>query len=129
MRMNFTPRLRQILQVLLQREDTISVKSLAEEIGVSKRTVQRELGYMESSLKPFPITFMSKTGVGVWLEGSQEDKKRLLEYVATEDSYDAGNKEERRKRLILQILKEKDSKSYFITAASSRSVRRRSAQI
>lgn len=113
MRMNFTPRLRQILQVLLQREDTISVKSLAEEIGVSKRTVQRELGYMESSLKPFPITFMSKTGVGVWLEGSQEDKKRLLEYVATEDSYDAGNKEERRKRLILQILKEKGLKKLF----------------
>lgn len=111
--MEFTPRMKQLIWVLLEHEGIISVKNLAEKIGVSKRTVQRELGYMESALKPYGITFMSKTGVGVWLEGKGEDKNRLAEEIGQGDSYDAGNREERRKRLILQILKEKGLKKLF----------------
>ena len=111
--MEFTPRMKQLIWVLLEHEGIISVKNLAQKIGVSKRTVQRELGYMESALKPYGITFMSKTGVGVWLEGKEEDKNRLAEEVGQGDSYDAGNREERRKRLILQILKEKGLKKLF----------------
>ncbi len=111
--MEFTPRMKQLIWVLLEHEGIISVKNLAEKIGVSKRTVQRELGYMESALKPYGITFMSKTGVGVWLEGKEEDKNRLAEEVGQGDSYDAGNRAERRKRLILQILKEKGLKKLF----------------
>ena len=111
--MYMTPRLKQILAILLREEQSISVQSLADEIGVSKRTIQRELNYMESSLKDFDITFMSKTGVGVWLEGTDEEKKRLLAKIGQKDSYGAGNREERRKRLILQILKEKGLKKLY----------------
>lgn len=111
--MEFTPRMQQILQILLQEEACISVKNLAEKAGISKRTVQRELGYVESTLKPYDLEFKSKTGVGVWLEGTDGEKKRLLADISGEDSYDAGNREERRKRLILEILKEKDLKKLF----------------
>ncbi len=111
--MYFTPRLKQILLILLRRENSISVQSLADEIGVSKRTVQRELNHIEGSLKDFDISFMSKTGVGIWLEGTEQEKQRLLEELDQEDTYDAGNREERRKRLILQILKEKGLKKLY----------------
>ena len=47
--MDISARMRQILLVLLQEERPISVKLLAEQIGVSKRTAQRELEYMEST--------------------------------------------------------------------------------
>ena len=43
----FSPRMKQILQVLLEQNKEISVKNLAEQVGVSKRTVQRELGYVD----------------------------------------------------------------------------------
>ena len=43
-----TPRMRQILLVLLREDGPISVKTLAEQIGVSKRTAQRELEYIKS---------------------------------------------------------------------------------
>lgn len=111
--MEFTPRMKQILQILLKEEDNISVKNLAEQVGISKRTVQRELGYVDSALKSYELAFKSKTGVGIWLEGAAEEKARLLADISGEDSYDAGNKEERRKRLILEILKEKDLKKLF----------------
>ena len=111
--MRFTPRMKQIFLVLLKENQPISVKALAEKVGVSKRTVQRELEYVEYELKSYDVRFMSKTGVGVWLEGTEEEKNRLLEAVRDGDFYDASDRENRRKRLILEILKEKGLKKLF----------------
>lgn len=111
--MEITPRLKQILLVLLGEEQPISVNKLAQEIGVSKRTVQRELEYMDHTLKKCPVQFLSRTGVGVWLEGSREEKQKLREQLESEETYDAANREERRKRLILEILKDKGLKKLF----------------
>lgn len=111
--MEFTPRTKQILQVMLREDAVLPVKYLAEQIGVSKRTTQRELEYISADLKRYHITFMSKTGVGVWLEGSEEDKNKLCAELMQGDTYDMTNKEERRKRLALEILKDKGLKKLF----------------
>lgn len=111
--MEFTSRLKQILSVLLKEENAIPVKTLAEQTGISKRTVQRELEGIDYALKDYKVTFMSKTGVGIWLEGCAEEKDRLLQDIGEGDDYDVTNKEERRKRLILEILKEKGLKKLF----------------
>lgn len=111
--MELTPRMKQIFQVLLGEPSAVSVKYLAEQVKVSKRTVQRELEYIDHSLKGYEIRFLSKTGVGVWLEGSEEEKARLLKDIGSGDDYDVSNREERRKRLILEILKEKGLKKLF----------------
>ena len=111
--MNITPRMKQIFQSLLNETEPVSVKNLAETIGVSKRTVQRELEYTASSLKGYDITFMSKTGVGVWLEGTEDEKQRLREALSEKDDYDVGNRELRRKKLILELLREKGLKKLF----------------
>ena len=117
--MDMTPRMKQIFRVLLKEEGAISVKELASRIAVSKRTVQREMEYMNRSLRGYDIDFVSKTGVGIWLEGSQEEKKRLLADISDGDDYDVSNREERRKRLILEILKEKGLKKLFYYSASA----------
>ncbi|MFI3176505.1 MAG: transcription antiterminator [Eubacteriales bacterium] len=109
-----TPRMKMLLEVLLTNETVMSVKELAEQVGVSKRTIQRELEYIGSSLKPYDVTFQSKTGVGVWIEGTKEKKDALLGEIASNEVYDAANREERRKRLTLEILKEKGLKKLFI---------------
>ncbi len=106
--------MKQILEVMLTNPEVISVKQLAEKVGVSKRTIQRELEYIGSSLKPYRVTFESKTGVGVWIEGVKEDKERLLQEISSGERYDAANREERRKRLTLEILKEKGLKKLFV---------------
>lgn len=111
--MYFTPRIKQILQVMLLTKQTMSIQSLADKVGVSKRTIQRELEYINGSLKSYEIRFMSKTGVGVWLEGAEEEKERLFHDLMRGDSYDVSNREDRRKRLILEILKDKGLKKLF----------------
>ncbi len=111
--MEMTPRMKQIFEVLLQESSAVSVKYLAEQIGVSRRTVQRELESAGTCLKAYGLAFVSKTGVGIWIEGSDAEKKRLLGICRTKDDYDAGNREERRKRLILEILKEKGLRKLY----------------
>ena len=111
--MSFTPRTKQILKVMLQQNQTISIKNLADQVGVSKRTIQRELEYIDSSLKKYQIHFHSRTGVGVWLEGNEEEKLRLLQDITTGYTYDVSNREDRRKRLVLEILKNKGLKKLF----------------
>ena len=108
-----TPRLKQILNIMLRENRELSVQALAELCGISKRTVQRELESVESCLKDYRISFRSKTGVGVWLEGPDQEMKRLSLDINQGDSYDVSNREDRRKRLTLEILKEKGLKKLF----------------
>lgn len=108
-----SPRMQDIVRVLLLEKNPIPVKALAEQIGVSKRTVQRELEYLDRPLKAYGLKFCSKTGSGVWVEGDKEDRARLLEEISNSDDLDVTNRTERRKRLILEILKDKDLKKLY----------------
>ncbi|MGB8455986.1 MAG: BglG family transcription antiterminator [Anaerocolumna sp.] len=111
--MDFTPRLRQILLILLQEDQSISIKKLADEIKVSKRTVQRELEYIDASLKKYKVSLQTKTGIGIWLDGGEADKKNLFSCLKEEDVIDSGDKDDRRKRLILEILKDRTPKKLY----------------
>ena len=108
-----TPRMQDIIRVLLLEKTPIPVKVLAEQVGVSKRTVQRELEYLDRPLKKYGITFCSKTGSGVWLEGEEKDRARLLDEISQSDDLDVTNRTERRKRLILEILKDLKKLYYY----------------
>lgn len=111
--MGFSPRLRQILLIMLRKDEVKSVKQLAEEIQVSKRTVQRELEYTNSSLSKYGVTIQSRTGIGIWLEGEDSAKERLLKVLQKEDVLEALDKDERRKRLILEVLKDRSPKKLY----------------
>lgn len=111
--MNCSPRLNQILQVLLKSDSVISVNQLAQDVGVSKRTVQRELEYIDIFLKKFSLKFLSKTGKGVWIEGEQDDKDQLLKLLLENRQIDITDREERRKRLTLEMLKDKAPKKLY----------------
>lgn len=107
---NFTPRMKQILTIMLQQDKVLSFKTLADEIGVSRRTIQREIEYLGHSLDTYEIDFCSRAGTGIWLEGSDEGKRRLREELKSDIVVDSFDKSERRKRLILEILKDSDLK-------------------
>lgn len=63
--MNFTPRAKRIIGILLTEKQPVSIQSLADKMDVSKRTVQRELESINSDLNRYQIQFVSKTGTGV----------------------------------------------------------------
>ena len=110
---NISPRVSQILQILLEQNAPISVKALAEQMNLSKRTIQREMDSVNAILKGYEIILNSKTGVGIWLEGSEDKKQELRHDLSMDDRLDVSNREERRKRLTLEILKEKELRKLF----------------
>lgn len=111
--MKITPRMKQILQALLGESEPVSIKHLAEKTGISKRTVQRELEGIDDVLQPYGMNFASKTGVGVWLAGEATGRAELLAEVLRGDDYAVSSKEDRRKRLILEILREKGLRKLY----------------
>ncbi len=111
--MELTPKAKRILQILLQTDQIITAQELANQINVSKRTVQRELELIGPYLIGSGVELVSKIGKGLWLRGNSKDKNRLLSAIQEVELFDAGNKEERRKRLILEILKEKELKKLY----------------
>lgn len=113
---DFSPRLGQITLNLLMQDSPVSVKYLADSVGVSKRTVQRELEYIESSLKKYNLSFQSKAGTGVWIEGNKSDKDKLTALLMADDTLDVSNKDERIKKLILELLKESEPQKLFYYA-------------
>ncbi len=111
--MNMTPRLKQLLSIMLREGKSVSVTQLSQEIKVSKRTVQRELEALPRALRNYNLQFVSKTGVGVWLAGEEADKAALLALLQSEDAPDVSEREYRRKRLVLELLKEREVRKLY----------------
>lgn len=114
--MEFTPRDRQILLTLLSEKEVISVKNLSQKVNVSKRTVQRELDYISYILKNYKISLCSKTGAGIWLEGEESQKQKLLDLLENQDELDFADKSERRNSLILELLRDQSPKKLYYYA-------------
>lgn len=104
-------RTRRLLLLMLEQDTPISVVKLAEKLEISKRTVQRELEVLPSLLKKHGLTFASKTGVGVWIDG--ENKQSLVEYLTQDAEVDVSHRTYRRKRMILLLLTDKEAKKLY----------------
>jgi mannitol operon transcriptional antiterminator len=63
---------KKIVKALIKASDYLTVKELAEQIGVSKRTVYRELSSLKEILKKSDLLLESKPGVGISIEGNQD---------------------------------------------------------
>jgi mannitol operon transcriptional antiterminator len=111
--MQFLPRTKQIIILLLNEDKPVSTKELAEKMNISKRTVQRELDYVSYSLKKYNLDLASKTGLGIWIYGSKDDKDTLLAKLSQHHEIDITNKDERKKKLIMELLKEREPKKIY----------------
>lgn len=112
--MEFTPRIKQILLTLLKRKTPVMEQDIANAIGVSKRTVQREFEYLEKGITEYGLSFVRKKGAGVWLEGKEEEKEHLLTTLEEFKQSVYSDKEMRRKYLLFELLKERiPHKLYF----------------
>jgi mannitol operon transcriptional antiterminator len=74
--MYISARERQVLEILLTEKDEITVKDLADQIGVSGRTVHRDLKNVEDILVEYNLSLQKKSGVGVQITG---DKSKIRE--------------------------------------------------
>src|SRR3954471_25033099 len=94
---------RQILEVLLKTPDETTVKDLAELIGVSGRTIHRDLKNIEDILEEYNLILKKKSGVGVQITGEQ-NKIRELELYLFNLSHKEYTPDERQTIMLCELL-------------------------
>ncbi|MBC8080762.1 MAG: BglG family transcription antiterminator [Gorillibacterium sp.] len=102
-------RQRQMLELLMDRKDDMTAGQIAEELGVSVRTIHREMDEVEAFLHRHGIRLQRKAGAGIRLQ-EQEDSERLrLVRAELENQRSADYSAEERQLLILCELLETNS--------------------
>ncbi|KXT77478.1 HTH domain-containing protein [Streptococcus sp. DD13] len=65
---------------LLDANGFLSADDLAEEMGISRRSLTRDMARMKELLTSYDLLLISKPGVGICLEGSELNKRLLYLY-------------------------------------------------
>ncbi|WP_066070912.1 BglG family transcription antiterminator [Neobacillus soli] len=79
--MYISARERQILEILLKNTDETTVKDLANQIGVSGRTIHRDLKNVEDILGEYDLSLQKKSGVGVQITGDPNKIQEIELYL------------------------------------------------
>lgn len=98
-----SPRLNQILRLLVEQNAPIRVDSLAHEMGVSRRTVFRELDGIETVLQKSNLSLDTIPGEGMLLSGSDGDRSALGKLLGSASVMSPQNKADRRSLLIFLL--------------------------
>lgn len=77
-------RLKNILKKLCSQNDYVTVIAIAKDLGVSSRTILRELPSVENWLQKKGFSLDKKTGVGIKANGSLEDRNKIINILLDE---------------------------------------------
>ena len=96
-----TLRQKKIIEILTSPNNTdfITISNIAEKLGLSNRTVLRDMPNVEKWLYENDFNFIKKPGVGLIIDESLENKEFILELLEFENIKKEYTKEER-KRII-----------------------------
>ncbi len=114
-----TSRQKVIIQILTKftASRPVTVAMISEMMGVSSRTILREIPHIEQWMTQNDFHFIRKPGVGLILDESVENQKLILELLEVESIPKEYTKEERRRRILGELLyAEEPLKSYYFTS-------------
>lgn len=98
------PRIRAIILALCRAENYIPLAEIARQIGVSAKTVLREMAEVEQILHTYGYSTERKTGRGILLPISSEKKRALMQQIETQASQAVYSQKERLTALAGQLL-------------------------
>lgn len=79
-----TSRMKKTLHVILSQNDFVTLKSIADELNVSTRTLLREVDDIAAWTESQGGTFIKKKGQGVLVDGDASERTRLLTLLNSE---------------------------------------------
>lgn len=95
-------RQKELLRILLVHEEVMNIKALAEQLDCAEKTVRNDLDRIEECIDEYPeISVIRKPGQGISVEGSKEDRSKILQALLTGDSKSS---EERLFEMAFQLL-------------------------
>ena len=103
-----TSRQKQIIQILTKftASRPVTVAMISEMLGLSSRTILREIPHVEKWLAQNDFHFVRKPGVGLILNESVENQKLILELLEVESVTNNYSKDERCRRILGELLQQ-----------------------
>lgn len=114
--LNIPPRLNHLLHILLREGRPEPVKALADRLGVSRRTVFRELENVDLLLRPYELHIDTQPGEGIFLAGRPEARERLRLDLERAGDTEPTSRRERRLFLQLELLASPEQRKLFYFA-------------
>lgn len=119
--MQLTPRADKIIRILLRfsPDSPVTIGIISEELGISDRSVQRELPTVEKWMKHNGFCFVRKRSVGLLINETPERLEELASLLDEKDMNSSAPADNRPERLTLLchdlLLAEEPIKSYYFT--------------
>ena len=111
--MDFTPRTQQILEILLSGKGPVSKQEIADRLGVSKRTIQREFGFLENDIRHYGLQLVNRKGKGIVLSGELQNIEKLRKEIVENSGTEAAGREERRRHLLFELLRDREPRKLY----------------
>ncbi len=111
--MEITPRVKQIIIHLLSVKQPLADREIADALGVSKRTILREADSVSEVLEKYNLKLIRRKGEGSVIEGTNADKKAILEEISNQRELVVTDKERRRNLLKLELLRNREPQKLF----------------
>ncbi|REK76939.1 BglG family transcription antiterminator [Paenibacillus paeoniae] len=114
--MKVSNRQRKILELLLSRQDDITAEQLGQTIGISSRTVHRELQILDPVLAGYDIALVKKSGSGIKLMGHERSLIVFQEQLRQTDT-ETYSPDERKVLILCQLLSQDEPIKLFSLAS------------
>ena len=106
------------VRLLCESEDLhMKAGEIADALGVSAKTISRELPRMESLLGEYGLRLEKKAGSGLWLEGGSKGLAALREFLSRHTDTPAYTPEERRSIIMGRLLPSEEPVKLFSLAS------------
>lgn len=105
-----TLRQKKIIELLISLDtgNAVTIANIAKDLGISARTVLRELPNIEIWLYDNDFKFIKKPGVGLLIDEPLENKELILELLEVENIIKTYTKEERKKIILYELITNKE---------------------
>lgn len=114
--MILTTRSKKIILLLLEEDNYIEIRYIAESVNVSSRTVLRELNTIENWLNNNGILLEKKKGTGIRISLQENEREKLRNYIIQEKAELTYSPEQRLTLLKVELLKNPEiTKLYTLT--------------
>lgn len=114
--MKVSNRQRKILELLFSRQDEITADQLGQTIGISSRTVHRELQILDPVLAGSDIALVRKSGTGIKLMGDQRSVSEFQDQLRKSDT-ETYSPEERKVLILCHLLSHDEPVKLFSLAS------------
>ena len=110
--MEYSKRVVEIIEMLLEKSDYLSIAQLADEMNISKRTIFRDMDDIEAFARDFGIELTKKSKLGLKVVADAKQREQIQNY-ANKFKGTHFSQEERLNQIIMELLRSREPRKFY----------------